>query len=186
MIGQFPMKIAMKDIHNQDFKSAIINIDKSLSIYPKNPSALYFKGYSQIIIGEKEKGCEALVDAIYYNSNNAKALFPEKCLDYNPKLNPENFKSGKFTLQILGEPLLYNFERKDNRQFETFEGQIYTGEIVWYNNGEYTIIPTEETETRMSENPKFLIRILKIENNTYLYERIEENQVQYGKVEKVG
>ncbi|SFZ94499.1 hypothetical protein SAMN05216324_10747 [Chryseobacterium limigenitum] len=39
-----PMKIAMKDIHNKDFKSAIINLDKSLKIYPKNPSALYFKG----------------------------------------------------------------------------------------------------------------------------------------------
>ncbi|MET3536282.1 hypothetical protein [Chryseobacterium limigenitum] len=140
----------------------------------------------QIIIEEKESGCKSLTDAIYYNSNSAKVLFPEKCMDYNPKLNPENFKSGKFTLQVLGDSIVYNFERKDNMQFETFEGKIYTGKIVWYDNGEYTIIPTKETEKRMKENPKFLIRILKIENNTYLYEKIEENQVQYGKVKKVG
>ncbi|MDH6250458.1 hypothetical protein M2347_000185 [Chryseobacterium sp. H1D6B] len=180
------MKTAMKDIHNEDFKSAVANLDKSLGILPKNASALYFKGYSQLILGQKEEGCKSLTDAIYYNSDHAKNLFPEKCLDYHPKLNLENFRNGKFTLQILGEPSLYNFERKNNMQFETFEEKMYIGKIVWYDNGDYTIIPTEETEGKMKDNPKFFIRILKIEDDNYLYERIEESQLQYGIIKKIG
>ena len=179
------MQKAMKDIQNNDFKAAIVSLDKSLKAFPENPSALYFKGYSQIIIGEKEEGCKSLVDAIYYESNSAKVLFPEKCIDYNPKLDPKNFKTGKFTWQVLGYSTLYNFERKNNMQIETFEGKTYTGKIIWHDNGEYAIIPTAETEAKMEENPKFLIRILKIAEESYLYERIEEAQIQYGIVKKI-
>lgn len=179
------MKIAMNDIKNNDFTTAIINLDKSLKFSPNNPSSLYFKAYSQIIIGEKNKGCETLIDAIYYNSNSAKNLYVEKCLDFDPKLNPEKFITGKFTLQVLGDSQIYNFERKENIQYETYEGQTYSGKILWLKNGDYTIIPTEENEKALSENPKFIARILKINKTEYLYEKIEENQVQFGLVKKI-
>ncbi|MGS0747373.1 hypothetical protein [Halpernia sp. GG3] len=126
-----PMQVAMKDIQRQDFKSAIINLDKSLQIVPNNWSALYFKGYSQIIIGQIDNGCKTLIDAIYYNGNNdTKKVYAEKCLKYDPKLNPSNFKNGKFTLHILDDSMNYGFERKNNMQYETFEGKIYSGKII--------------------------------------------------------
>ncbi|MCC2589867.1 hypothetical protein [Chryseobacterium sp. MFBS3-17] len=75
------MKIAMDNINSKDFDTALINLDKSLKFSPNNPSSLYFKGYLKIIIGEQEEGCEALVDAIYFNSNSAKNLYAEKCID---------------------------------------------------------------------------------------------------------
>ena len=179
------MQTAMKDIQNQNFQSAIVNLDKSLKIVPKNPSALYFKGYSQIIIGEKEKGCKTLIDALFYNSNTAKQVYADKCIEFDPKLSPENFKNGKFTLQILDDSLIYNFERKDDMQYETYNGQVYSGKLIWLKNGDYTIIPTNETEKIMTENPQFITRILKIENNEYLYEKIENNQVQFGRIIKI-
>ncbi|WDT68504.1 hypothetical protein [Cloacibacterium sp. TD35] len=184
------MQTAMKNIQNQDFKNAIINLDKSLKIVPNNWSALYFKGYSQIIIGEDKKGCQNLINSIFFGGNDyPKKVYAEKCINYDPKLNPQNFKTGKFTLQILDDKTKdstkYEFERRNNVQYENFEGKVYSGKIIWYKNGDYTIIPTEDTEKMMTENPKFLTRILKIENNKYLYEKIEENQVQFGIVEKV-
>lgn len=179
------MKTAMNDIQAKDYKTAIINLDKSLEVYPKNPSALYFKGYLQIIEGENEAGCKSLADAIYYNSNNAKTLFPEKCMEYNPKLNPENFKTGKFTLRILDDSMVYNFERKNDVQIETFEGKEYYGAVQWMGDGDYTIIPTGKTKEEMKGNPQFIIRMLKIEDNSYLYEKIEDAQIQYGIITKV-
>ena len=180
-----PMQVAMKDIQEQDFKSAIINLDKSLQIVPNNWSALYFKGYSQIIIGEIDAGCKTLIDAIYYNGNNdTKKVYAEKCLKYNPKLNPEKFKEGKFRLHILNDSLDYNFKRTKDMQYETFEGKIYSGKITWFQYGDYTIIPTNETKEIMTENPKFYTRILKIVNNEYLYEKIEETGMQFGIIKK--
>ncbi|MDF2553306.1 MAG: hypothetical protein K0R77_2581 [Chryseobacterium sp.] len=179
------MSLAMKNIQDKDFENAIINLDKSLKINPKNLAALYFKGYLQIIIGEKENGCKSLTDAIYLNSNSAKELFPNKCLDYNPKLNAEKFKNGKFTLQILGYSSLYNFERKDNMQYETFEGKTYNGKITWYDYGDYTVVPTGDSVELLKDNPEFLVRILKIEDETYLYEKIENEQIQFGIVKKL-
>lgn len=180
------MQAAMKDIQNLNFRNAIVNLDKSLKIVPNNWSALYFKGYSQIILGEINDGCETLIDAIYYGGNNdTKKVYAEKCIKYDPKLNAKNFKKGKFTIQILDDPLIYSFVREKNMQFETFEGKTYSGEIIWLTNGDYTIIPTDETKKIMSENPKFYTRILKIIENEYLYEKIEENQVQFGIVKKV-
>ena len=37
------MKTAMNDIENQDYESAIKNLDLSLKFSPNNPSSLYFK-----------------------------------------------------------------------------------------------------------------------------------------------
>lgn len=130
-----------------------------------------WQGYLKIIIGEQEEGCEALVDAIYFNSNSAN-LYAE-------------IKTGKFTLQILGDSQIYNFERRENIQYETYEGQTYSGKISWLKNGDYTIIPTDESEIVLSQNPKFIARILKINENEYLYRKIEENQVQFGRVNKI-
>ena len=179
------MQSAMKDIQNEDYRSAIANLDKSLEIVPKNPSAYYFKGYLQIILGEQDNGCKTLVDAIFYNSNSAKKLYPEKCIDYNPKLNPDKFKKGKFSLEILDGSLNYSFERENNMQHEKFEGKVYSGKIIWLKNGDYTIIATASTEKIMAKNPKFFTRILKIEGNEYLYEKIEENRVQFGLIKKL-
>lgn len=95
------------------------------------------------------------------------------------------FKTGKFTLQILGDSQIYNFERRENIQYETYEGQTYSGKISWLKNGDYTIIPTDESEIVLSQNPKFIARILKINENEYLYRKIEENQVQFGRVNKI-
>lgn len=177
---------AMKDIENKNYKSAITNLNKSLEIVPKNWSALYFKGYSLIIIGENDKGCSSLIDAIYYGGNDdTKKLYSEKCIDYNPKLNSNKFKTGKFSLQILNDSLVYYFERSNEMQHETYDGKIYSGKITWFENGDYTIVPTDETKKYMSDNPQFVVRILKIENNEYLYEKIEENQVQYGIIKKI-
>ncbi len=173
------MKTAMNDIENQDYESAIKNLDLSLKFSPNNPSSLYFKGYLQIIIGEKNKGCENLIEAIYYNSNLSKKLYAEKCIDFDPKLNPEKFKSGKFTLQS------YNFERKEDIQYETYSGKTYSGNINWLKNGDYTIIPTEKTKMMLGDIPNYMVRILKINGNEYLYEKIEENQVQFGKINKI-
>ena len=179
------MKTAMNDIDNQDYVNAIKNLDASLKFSPNNPSSLYFKGYLQIIIGEKNKGCENLIEALYYNSNLSKKLYAEKCIDFDPKLNPEKFKSGKFTLQILGEFQSYNFERKEDIQYETYLGQTYSGKINWLKNGDYTIIPTEKTKMMLGDIPNYMVRILKINGNEYLYEKIEENQVQFGKINKI-
>ncbi|WP_431612016.1 hypothetical protein [Chryseobacterium sp. 'Rf worker isolate 10'] len=177
---------AMKDIQNNDFTAAISNLDKNLKVFPNDASSFYFKGHSQIVIGENEKGCKTLIDAIYYGSNNAKKVYAEKCIDYNPKLNIEKFKSGKFSLQILSEEnLIYTFERRNNIQYEKNENQTYAGKIIWLGNGEYKIIADQKTEKTMNENPKFIIRVLKIEKNEYLYEKIEDAQVQFGLVKKL-
>ena len=180
------MELAMSDIKNHDFQTAILNLNKSLEIFPNNPSALYFKGYSQIIIGEYENGCSTFIDAIYYNSNSAKKVYAEKCIDYDPKLNIEKFKSGEFSLKILdGNPLVYTFERKNDMQYESYEGKIYSGKIVWLGNGDYKMMADSETKKSMSENRDFIIRVLKIEKNEYLYEKIESTQVQYGIIKKL-
>ncbi|WP_394674343.1 hypothetical protein [uncultured Chryseobacterium sp.] len=181
------MKAAMSDIKEHNFEGAIKNLDRSLKIVPNNWSALYFKGYSQIILARTEEGCSTLIDAIYYGGNNeTKKVYAEKCIEYDPQLNPEQFKSGKFTLQVLGSPSVYNFERKNGMQYESEAGQVYSGTIKWFENGDYTIIPTEETKKMMTENPRFLTRILKISGNEYLYEKIEEEkQVQFGIIKKI-
>ena len=179
------MKTAMNDIDNQDYVNAIKNLDASLKFSPNNPSSLYFKGYLQIIIGEKDKGCENLIEALYYNSNQSKKLYAKKCIDFDPKLNPEKFKSGKFTLQVLGDSQLYNFERKEDIQYETYSGQTYSGKINWLKNGDYTIIPSEKTKMMLGDSPSYVVRILKINGNEYLYEKIVENQVQFGKINKI-
>ena len=180
------MQKAIENIQNQDYNNAILNLDKSLKIIPKNWSALYFKGYSQLIIVENDNGCRTLIDAIYYGGNNdTKKIYVDKCINFNPKLNLEGFKMGKFTLQILNDSLVYNFERKDNIQFEFSEGRLYKGKIMWFENGDYTIIPDKETEKIMIEKPKFLVRVLKIENNEYLYEKIEAEKVQFGIIKKI-
>ncbi|MDR6696837.1 hypothetical protein J2W57_000186 [Chryseobacterium ginsenosidimutans] len=177
---------AMKDIQNKDFTTAISNLDKNLEVFPNDRSSLYFKGYSQIIIGENEKGCKTLIDAIYYGSNDAKKVYAEKCIDYDPKLNIEKFKSGKFSLQILSEEnLIYTFERRNDIQYEKYEDQTYAGKIVWLGNGDYKIIADQKTEDVMTENPEFIVRVLKIEKNQYLYEKIENAQVQFGLVKKL-
>jgi len=106
-------------------------------------------------------------------------------IKYNPKLNPENFKTGKFSLQILDDPLIYNFERTNKMQYETYDGKVYSGIITWFENGDYTIMPTTETEKIMTENPKFYTRILKIVGNEYLYEKILEKEVQFGIIKKI-
>lgn len=179
------MKIAMKNIQEEDFKSAIKNLDKSLKINPTNPSALYFKGYLQIINGENDKGCKTVVDAIYYNSNTAKTVYAEKCLKFNPKLNIEKFKVGKFSYHILNDNQNYLFDRKNDIQYEYYEGKTYQGKINWLGNGDYTIIANDETEKIIMENPKFYVRVLKIVNNEYLYEKVEENQIQFGIIKKL-
>lgn len=177
---------AMNDIKNKDFVSAISNLDKNLKVFPNDAASLYFKGYSQIIIDQKEKGCKTLVDAIYYRSNNAKKVYAEKCIDYDPKLNIEKFKSGKFSLQILSnENVIYSFKRMNDIQYESYEGKTYAGKIVWLGNGDYKVVANQETEGIMSENPEFIIRVLKIEKNEYLYEKIEDAQVQFGLVKKL-
>ena len=179
------MQVAMKNIQNKDFSNAIKNLDKSLKIYPKNPSALYFKGYLQIIDGQTDDGCLSLTNAIFYNSNSGKKLFAEKCINYDPKLNVEKFKTGNFTLQILNDDFTtYNFTRKNNMQYETFEGKTYPGKIIWLKNGDYTLIPDDEAEKEIIDYKNFFTRVLKIEGNQYLYEKIEENQIQFGIIKK--
>ncbi|MDC8102342.1 hypothetical protein [Chryseobacterium rhizosphaerae] len=180
------LKKAMDDIKNKDFATAILNLDKGLRVNSNDPVSLYFKGYSQIIIEEKENGCKTLIDAIYHGSNNAKKIYAEKCIDYNPKLNIDKFKSGKFSLQILdANPLIYTFERKNDIQYESYEDKIYTGKIIWLGNSDYKIIADQKTGEIMTENPDFIIRVLKIERNKYLYERIEDTQVQFGVIKKL-
>ena len=79
----------------------------------------------------------------------------------------------------------YNFERKEDIQYETYSGQTYSGKINWLKNGDYTIIPTEKTKMMLGDIPNYMVRILKINGNEYLYEKNEENQVQFGKINKI-
>ncbi|ANF52977.1 hypothetical protein A0O34_21695 [Chryseobacterium glaciei] len=180
------MQKAMIDIKNKDFIAAISNLDKNLQIFPNDPATLYFKGYSQIIIDQKEKGCKTLIDAIYYRSNSAKKVYAEKCIDYDPNLNIDKFKTGEFSLEILSnENLVYKFKRKNDIQYESYKDKIYTGKIVWLGSGDYKIVANQKTREIMPETPQFIIRVLKIEKNEYLYEKIEDTQVQFGLVKKL-
>ena len=95
------MKKALKDIKNKDFKAAILNLEKSIKADPKNPAPYYFKGFAEIIMNQEEQGCKSLIESIYLNFNSAKQLYAEKCIRFNPKLNIEKFKTGKYELMIL-------------------------------------------------------------------------------------
>ena len=79
----------------------------------------------------------------------------------------------------------YEIERKNDIQFEKYEGKIYSGKLVWLGDGDYTIIADEKTEKELDKNPKFYTRVLKIEGDEYLYIKIEENQVAYGIIKKL-
>ncbi|HFK5509180.1 TPA: hypothetical protein ACGZ9U_000069 [Elizabethkingia anophelis] len=176
----FYMKAAMSEIIQNDFNAAIFNLNKSLELSPNNSSSLYFKAYSLLILNKNDEGCKTLADALFFNSNNARSLFAEKCSEYNPNLNIDKFKTGIFKLRILDPTLFtYNFERKNDIQYETYDGKTYSSRIQWLGNGEYTIIAEGDL------NPSnFIVRVLKIEDNKYLYGKFENNQIQFGIIEK--
>lgn len=182
----FYMRKALDDIKKEDFKSAKINLEKSIELDPKNPAPYYFKGFSEIIMNQEEQGCKSLIESIYLNFNHAKQLYAEKCLRFNPKLNIQNFRTGKYELMFLDNSFYkYEIERKNDIQFEKYEGKIYSGKLVWLGDGDYTIIADEKTEKELDKNPKFYTRVLKIEGDEYLYIKIEENQVAYGIIKKL-
>ena len=184
----FYMKEALNDIKNEDFLSAKSKLQKTIELDPKNPAPYYFKGFAEIIMNDEEQGCKSLIESIYLHFNHAQQLYAEKCIRYNPKLNIENFKSGKYELMFLDNTntfYKYLFERKNDIQYENYEGKIYSGKIIWIGDGDYTIIADEKTEKEMDKNPKFYTRVLKIIGNEYLYIKIEENQVAYGIIKKL-
>jgi hypothetical protein len=89
---------------------------------------------------------------------------------YNQERNCTDFKTGKFTSEILldGETISSTFERNDSIQIETFEGIIDTFSVRWINDCEYVIKNTKPKN--MLEKKVVSIKILSTKDNSYSFE----------------
>ncbi len=87
-----------------------------------------------------------------------------------PKRNCSDFREGKFSFstQIDGELKKTIFERKDDVEYDFFEGQIDTSSIRWINDCEYVL--KNLNPKNKAEEKSIHIKILTTTDSSYTFE----------------
>lgn len=106
---------------------------------------------------------------------------------YNQERNCTNFKTGKFSSEIIidGKKFSSTFERNDSIQIETFNKKIDTFKVRWTNDCEY-IIQNVHPKNREEKKP-VQMKILTTNSKSYTFEYsfVGDSKKQRGIVTKL-
>lgn len=178
----FFLQKALNNMDAKDFESAKLNLEKSIRLNTLEPKLYYLKGVSEIKMNQKSEGCQSIIHSLYLNFYNATKFYEDNCINFNPKLNINKFKTGNFTYHLLGPSKSSNdFERKNDIEYSYFDEFVFSDKIVWLENGDYKVLGKGN---QMDNDPKFFTRVLKIVGNEYLYAKFTDKDVSFGIVQK--
>lgn len=192
------MDKANKETEKNNWTEAIKYYNQALTYNPDFSTAIAMKGLCYVQIGQTDSACSSFVDGIEMGSKNSKDYFPKYCNKYKPKLETDNFKSGKF-IYVLNATEKYFSKNADTTayltrdkdfQIEYFQNSKYhcKFEIKWKSDTEYELKFVETNDPNLSflkKGDKLKVKILKVMGDKYLYYSDLNGVITYARQQKI-
>lgn len=184
------MNVANEKASNKDCVGAIADYNKILEIQPGFSIALVMKGLCYAQINQIDSTCICFINGIEKGSKNSIQYYPKYCSKYEPKVEIENFKTGKFKYLTNDSDTSAYFIRDDKFQIEYFDNSKFQAKfkIKWKNNFQYELSFVETNDPNLSflkKGDKLDVKILKSDTDTYLYYSDLNGMISTGKHKKV-
>ncbi len=183
------MTQANEKVKNGNFEDAIEDYNTILKLNPSFSMALVMKGLSYASINNIDSACNCFIDGIELGSKNSKEYYPKYCNKYKPNIETDKFKTGKFKYLTNDSDTSAYFIRDNNWQTEYFENSTLYAKfaIKWKSNTEIELKFVETNDDKLSflkKGDKMIVKILKVNQDNYVYMSDLFGNISYGILEK--